>query len=81
MKIEIKKHPEENTNAIFVEGELFDWAVPEDAIQELELIHDKVRALRYYWSIKNHFIQCFSEFVGTKTTINQLLDGLQKGEI
>jgi len=70
MKIEVK------LNAIYVNGELFDWGVPKEAVEELEMSYDPVWKMRCYQSIRNHFINSFSEFLGRKITFKEINEAI-----
>ena len=72
LAIEFRLMIEVKSNKIYVDGELFDWAVPEEALEELEMCYDPVWKMRCYQSIRNHFIHSFSEFVAREVTLKEI---------
>ena len=80
-KLEIKPFTTdegETIDAIYVNGEAFDWGFPKNILESMD---DELTKIRYGVSIKNHFVSSFSEFVGRKMNLEEILKAIEKKEI
>jgi hypothetical protein len=79
--IEIKDH--NGYRAIFVDGELFDWEMDLDGLQEAKKFHSGNPILKksIEGDIQTHFLQSFSEFIGHSITLNEVVEGIRNGKL
>lgn len=89
VKIEIKQYENEAgffQNGIFVDEHLFDWGIDEEeviaaasAIKEKTFGDYTTKAIEN--NIMEHFLECFSEFVGKNITMAEILQSIERGEL
>lgn len=77
MKIEIKPYEQPDVGtvkAIYVDDEPFDWG----AVKQ-NTLHNPVKKARLIVSVRNHFVNSFSEFIGKKVTLKQINEAIESG--
>lgn len=86
-KIYIKKHFDNelnrDINAIFVDDLAFDWGIDENSLYDARnfIQNNQNMEKAVYGDIENHFIECFSEFLGRKINIQELVNAIETGII
>lgn len=70
-------------NVLVVGNEVFDWGIDEVSLKRTKKMIDQRPDMResISMSIINHFIDCFSEFIGRELTLPEIVTGIKKGEI
>jgi hypothetical protein len=70
-------------NYLVVDNEAFDWDIEPDQLKQLEISIKTDPEMResYIANIFEHFVLCFSEFVGKKMTLRDINEALVKGYI
>ena len=85
--IEIKQHtdPDFNIsyNAIFIDGELFDWGIEQAELNKAKKFVGQDRFLKrtVHGDIQRYFLNCLSQFIGREITIQELNKSLEKGQL
>lgn len=74
---EVRKYNGENK--IFVNDQLFDWGIDENALDQIKNIKDEEEIKNINISIRNYFLDSLGEFLGKKISIKQLYDALKVG--
>lgn len=77
--IEIRRHNGEN--CIFIDNQLFDWGIDEEAIDQIKKIENEEDLKKIKENIKNFFLDCFSSIVGKEITIKQLYKAIESGQL
>ena len=72
-----------NVKALSINGETFDWGMePEDIAKTKEFLSKNCQMKEAIGlSVANHFIECFSEFMGRKVTLAELNEAIKTGQI
>jgi hypothetical protein len=82
MKISFKIKKNEGQKAIFVNEELFDWGIDEEALVQANELSSNPNALKaIHNDIKNYFLDCLEEFIGFRPTISQVNEALKIGHM
>lgn len=70
-------------NALYVDGELFDWDTDKEALQKAKQFsaHYTFLAESIAGDIQKHFLDSFSQFIGRDITLKELNQAIQKGEL
>lgn len=70
-------------NIIVVGNEAFDWGIDEVSLVRTKKMIDQRPDMResISMSIINHFVDCFSEFIGREVTLPEIVSAIKKGEI
>jgi len=68
-------------NALFIDGELFDWEVDKKSIARVMQSRDVFLIKAVQQDIANHFLESLSEFVGRKLTKEDLDEAEKTGWI
>ena len=73
----------ENKNYIIVENEGFDWEIESEQLRKVELSikNDPLMKENLIGNMFNHFVSCFSDFLGRKVSLEEINDALEKGYI
>jgi len=74
---EVRKYNGENK--IFVNDQLFDWGIDENALDQIKNIKDEEEIKNINISIRNYFLDSLGEFLGKKISIKELYDALKVG--
>lgn len=82
----VKIKPEDSAsevNAVVVDGHVFDYLIDEDELKRAIVFcnHIPARKKLVVQDITNHFIECFSEFVGRAVTMKEFMEAVQVGEL
>ena len=83
--IEIQPHEDSDFkkpyNALFVDGELFDWGIPQHELDKAKKFAGQDIFLKrtVHGDIQRYFLNCLSEFLGQEITIQELNEALEKG--
>lgn len=82
MKISFEIKKNENQNVIFINDELFDWGIDEEALFQANQLSSNPSALKaIHIDIKNYFLDCIEELIGFRPTILQINEALKIGYI
>lgn len=81
MKVSFEVRSFNGENVIFVNNELFDWAIDPKAIEKINKITDPIEIENIHDSIQSFFIESLSCFLEKKITIKEVVDALQEGYI
>lgn len=78
-----QEETKEKHNAIFVDGQMFDWYIDRASLAEAKKFaqNDPVIKRSIYADIQSHFMQCFCDFIGKKVTLSELNEALITGRI
>lgn len=76
--IEVRRFDGEDR--IFVNNELFDWGIDEDAINKINNINNKEELDKILENIMLYFISCIEPILGRKTTIKEIYESIISGE-
>jgi hypothetical protein len=74
---EVRKYNGENK--IFVNDQLFDWGIDENALDQIKNIKDEEEIKNINISIRNYFLDSLGEFLGKKISIKELYNALKVG--
>jgi hypothetical protein len=77
--IEIRRFDGEDR--LFVDNQLFDWGIDEEALLQIDKISNKEDIEKIHENIKNFFLDCFSSMVGKKINIKQAYEAIVSGQI
>lgn len=66
---------------IFVNNQLFDWGIDDDALKDIKKITDDVELSQVHENIKQYFLSCLESFVGKKMSIKQVLQAIEIGYV
>ncbi len=72
VRIEIKN------NAIYVDGNLFDFEMDEEGLRK-GLAYTSKEAIES--DVQKYFTESFSDFVGKEMTLKEINDAIEKGEL
>lgn len=69
--------------AIVIDGELFDWGMDTNSFNQMRQMIQKHKEMTetVSMSIINHFIECFSDHIGKKITLEEIIDAIKSGYI
>lgn len=69
--------------AIVIDGELFDWGIDINSFNQMRQMIQKHKEMAetVSMSIINHFIECFSDYIGKKITLEEIIDAIKSGYI
>ena len=73
----------EKYNAIFIDGQMFDWYIDRESLDEAKRFaqNDPIIKKSIYADIQSHFMHSFCEFIGKKVTLEELNEALMTGRI
>lgn len=77
--IEIRRFDGEDR--LFVDNQLFDWGIDEEALSQIDKISNKEDIEKIHENIKKFFLDCFSSMVGKKINIKQAYEAIVSGQI
>ena len=87
MKIEIRKHTDEETGeeyrALFVDDILFDWGLEKKSLLDARKLGESNPTVQksVQGNIQQHFLESFSEFLGREITIQEVNVAIETGKI
>jgi hypothetical protein len=64
---------------IFIDNQLFDWGLDENALEEINKVQDKQELEKIHINIRNFFLECLSNQLGKKVTMGQVLEAIELG--
>jgi len=76
---EIRRY--EGKNAIFIDNQLFDWNIEEEAIEKIKKIKDKAELKEINANIRMFLLDCLESCLNRKITIRDVLESLRSGHI
>lgn len=73
----------EDKNYIILDNEGFDWEIDPKQLRmvEISIGNDPNMKESFIGNMLNHFVSCFSEFLGKKVSLKEINDALEKGYI
>jgi len=77
--IEIRRFDGEDR--LFVDNQMFDWGIDEEALSQIDKINNKEDIEKIHENIKNFFLDCFSSMIGKKINIKQAYEAIVSGQI
>lgn len=77
--IEIRKF--EGENRLFIDNQLFDWGIDEEAIEQINKIENKEDLEKINENIKQFFLECLSSMIGKKINIKEAYESIISGQI
>ena len=77
--IEIRRFDGEDR--LFVDNQMFDWGIDEEALSQIDKINNKEDIEKIHENIKNFFLDCFSSMIGNKINIKQAYEAIVSGQI
>lgn len=83
MMKKITIHNMNGVNIIAVDNEAFDWGIEEEDFKAMSLTikNDPEIKRSFLGNMQKHFVQCFGEFIGRPTTIQEINKALETGWI
>lgn len=66
-----------------VDGQIFDWGMDLESLAEAKKVISQHRELSesVVMSIISHFLESFSDFIGKKISLSELISSIEKGFI
>lgn len=85
-KIEIKDYYDTETKqslkALFVDDKLFDWNIDTFEIERArQAFKDETARKAIHANIQDHFLRCFSLFLGKEIRLREVIEAIEKGVI
>ena len=77
--IEIRKF--EGENRLFIDNQLFDWGIDEEAIEQINKIENKEDLEKINENIKQFFLECLSSMIGKKINIKEAYESIISGQV
>lgn len=76
-------HDMDGIRIIAVDNEAFDWGIEEENFKAINLIskNDPEMKNSFIGNIQKHFVECFGEFIGRPTTLQEINTALESGWI
>lgn len=61
----------------------FDWGLDPEEVEKLKFAcaNDPHMTESYIGNVKNHFVECFSEFIGRPISLKEINDAIESEEI
>jgi len=83
MNKQVSIHDIDGIKYIVVGNEAFDWGVEESDFNKAKAAcnNDPTMKATFLGTIEKHFIDCFSKFIGRKTTMQEINDSIDRGWI
>lgn len=81
MKIPFEIRRYEGKNVIFINNQLFDWSIEEEAIQKIKKIKDKTELKEINNNIRMFLLDCLESYLNKKINIKEVLEALRLGYI
>lgn len=80
---EFREEFQREIKVLLVEGELFDWGMDVESLHEAKKVisHHRELSESISMSIINHFLESFSDFIGKKISLKELLVSMERGFI
>ena len=71
----------EDKNYIILDNEGFDWEIDPKQLRlvEISIGNDPAMKESFIGNMLNHFVTCFSDFLGKKVSLKEINDALEKG--
>lgn len=72
-----------DVNLLVLNNEVFDWGLDQDSLNRAKKLIEQKPDMKesVIMSILNHFSECFSDFLGRKTNLEEILNSIEKGII
>jgi hypothetical protein len=77
--VEIRRFDGEDR--IFIDNQLFDWGIDEEALSQINQISNPEEIKKIHENIKRYFLGCFESYLGRPTSIKEVLEAIQSGQI
>ena len=79
LKLEVRKY--DGQNVLFINDQLFDWGVDQEAVEQIKKITNKYELKSIHESIKEYLLESLETYTNKKITIGELLEGIKVGYI
>jgi hypothetical protein len=76
---EIRRY--EGKNVIFIDNQLFDWSIEEEAIEKISKIKDEIELKEINNNIRMFLLDCLGSYINKQINIRDVLDALKLGYI
>lgn len=72
-----------DVNLLVLNNEVFDWGLDQESLNRAKKLIEQKPDMKesVIMSILNHFLECFSDFLGRKTNLEEILNSIEKGII
>lgn len=82
MKIPFEISEYEGQKVIFINKEIFDWGIDEEALDQANDFASNANSLKaIHFDIRNYFLECLEEHIGFKMTIKEVNEALKIGYV
>lgn len=82
MKIKFEIKEEQGNKAIFIDNELFDWGIEENALEQANQYASNDEILKaIHTDIREYFLDCIEQYLNFRPTIKQINKSLKVGYI
>jgi hypothetical protein len=82
MKIPFTINEYAGQKVIFINNEVFDWAIDEDALIQANEFASNTNALKaIHFDIKNYFLECLEDYIGFKLNMKQVNEAIKLGYV
>lgn len=83
MMKKVTMHDMDGIRIIAVDNEAFDWGIEEEDFKTINLIakNDPEMKNNFIGNIQKHFVECFGEFIGRPTSLQEINKALESGWI
>lgn len=73
----------QNKKYIILDNEGFDWEIEPGQLKKVEISikNDPAMKENFIGNMLNHFVTCFSDFLGKNVSLKDINDALEKGYI
>jgi transcription termination factor NusB len=68
-------------NRLFIDNQLFDWGIDEEAIEQIKKIENEEDLQKINENIKDFFLECLSSIVGKKMNIKEAYEAIISGQV
>lgn len=82
MRISFKIDEHEGQKVIFINNEMFDWGIDENALSQANEFASNPNSLKaIHFDIKNYFLECLEDHIGFEITMKEVNEALKVGYI
>ena len=83
MMKKVTLHEMDGVRIIALDNEAFDWGIEEEDFKAAQVISKNDPAMKdnFLGSVQRHFVDCFSEFLGRPTSLEEINRAIADGWI